>query len=53
MFERKSKVTEDDREEKQIYRECYGGKAKFQKMSERKSNITEDVTEERQSHEAC
>ena len=47
MLERKSKVTEDVREDEQSYRGCSGVKTKLQKMLERKSNITENVREER------
>jgi len=48
-MERKSKVTEDVREEKQIHRGCLRGKVKFQRMLERKSKVTEDVRQEKQS----
>ena len=47
---RKSKVTDDVREEKQSYRGCSRGKAKLHRMLERKSKMTEDVREEKQSY---
>ena len=42
MFERKSKVAEDDLEEKQSYIGC-----------QRKSKVTEDVREEKQRDRGC
>jgi len=50
MLERKSKGTEDVREETQSDQGSHRGKAKLQRMIERKSNFTEEVGEEKQSY---
>ena len=53
MLERKSKVTEDVREEKQHYRGCDRGKVKSRSMLEREKKVPEDVQEEKQRDSGC
>ena len=50
MLWRKSKVTEDVREEKQSYRGCVGGKSKLLRMLGRKSKVREVDREEMHSY---